>query len=62
MPDPSEMKYLYTPGLVADRDAAPLAYEPAIFGDPRFVLLTSGAIVRMSEMNLRTALLGRRSP
>ncbi len=56
VPDPSAMRYLYTPGLVADRGAAPLAYEPAIFEGDRFVLLTSGAIVRMTEDALRTAL------
>ena len=50
------MRYLYTPGLVADRGAAPLAYEPAIFERDRFVLLTSGEIVRMTEDALRTAL------
>jgi hypothetical protein len=54
--DLSEMKYLYTPGLVADRGATPLAYEPGIFGKERFVLLTNGAIVRMDEPTLREAL------
>jgi hypothetical protein len=62
VPDPSEMKYLYTPGLTADRGAAPVAYEPAIFDGDRFVLLTTGEIVRMNEGALRTALDRRGSP
>jgi hypothetical protein len=56
VPDPAEMKYLYTPGLHADRGAAPVAYEPAIFEGERFVLLTNGEIVRLSEPALHTAL------
>ena len=56
VPDPSEMRYLYRAGLIADRDAVPLAYEPGIFGHERFVLLTSGEIVRMDDQNLSTAL------
>jgi hypothetical protein len=62
VPDPSGMKYLYTAGLTADRGAAPLAYEPGIFGKDRFVLLSSGEIVRMNEETLREAVAGRPSP
>jgi hypothetical protein len=62
VPDPSEMRYLYRPGLVADRDALPLAYEPGIFGHERFVLLTSGEIVRMDDQKLTKASGGRASP
>ena len=32
VPDPSAMKYRYTPGLTADQGSVPLAYEPGIFG------------------------------
>ena len=46
------MRYLYTSGLVADQGKKPLAYEPGIFGKERFVLLSSGEIVRMSEEDL----------
>jgi hypothetical protein len=61
VPGPSRMKYLYTPGLVADRGATPLAYEPGLFGKDRFVLLTSGQIVRMSDDELRRGLAGSES-
>jgi hypothetical protein len=60
VPDPSGMRYLYTSGLVADEGKAPLAYEPGIFGKDRFVLLSSGAIVRMSDEDLRGAMAERR--
>jgi hypothetical protein len=62
VPDPSEMRYRYRPGLVADRDAVPLAYEPGIFGHERFVLLTSGEIVRMDDQKLSMALGGMVPP
>jgi hypothetical protein len=60
VPDPSGMRYLYTSRLVADEGRAPLAYEPGIFGKDRFVLLSSGAIVRMSDEDLRGAMAERR--
>jgi hypothetical protein len=60
VPDPSGMRYLYTSGLVADEGKAPLAYEPGIFGKDRFVLLSSGAIVRMTENDLRERMAERR--
>jgi hypothetical protein len=60
VPDPSGMRYLYTSGLVADEGKAPLAYEPGIFGKDRFVLLSSGAIVRMTENDLRARMAERR--
>src|SRR5262249_32013471 len=49
VPDPSDMRYVYQAGLLADRGAAPLAYEPGLYGGHRLVLLTSGVIVRMAE-------------
>jgi hypothetical protein len=60
VPDPSGMRYLYTAGLVADQGKTPLAYEPGIFGKDRFVLLSSGEIVRLSEEDLHAALAERR--
>ena len=60
VPDPSGMRYIYTSGLVADEGKKPLAYEPGIFGNDRFVLLSSGEIVRMSEDDLVAALAERR--
>ena len=49
VPDPSGMSYVYTPGLIAEKDHAALACEPAIFGDERLVLLADGKIVIMNE-------------
>ena len=60
VPDPSRMRYRYTGGLVADQGKKPLAYEPGIFGKDRFVLLTSGEIVRMTANELRAAVAERR--
>jgi hypothetical protein len=60
VPDPSGMRYLYTNGLVADQGKTPLAYEPGIFGKDRFVLLSSGEIVRLNEEDLHAALAERR--
>jgi hypothetical protein len=55
VPDPSGMKYRYTPGLVADQGSSPLAYEPGLFGANRFVLLSSGKIVFMTDGELSKA-------
>ena len=60
VPDPSGMRYIYTTGLIADQGKKPLVFEPGIFGRDRFVLLTSGEIVRMSEEDLLAALAERR--
>jgi hypothetical protein len=56
VPDPSAMRFLYTKGLTADKGKTPLAYEPGIFGKDRFILLSNGEIVRMSEEDLRAAM------
>jgi hypothetical protein len=42
--DPSGMRFVYAPMHRADQGAAPLAWEPGIYGPQRMVLLTSGAI------------------
>ncbi len=52
IPDPTGMRYVYTPGLIADEGPAPLAYEPAVFGSKRLVLLADGKIVLMDEDEL----------
>ena len=49
------MRYVYMPGLIADKDRAPLAYEPAIFGEERVVLLSDGKIVFMNDRELASA-------
>ena len=61
VPDPSGLRYVYTSGLVADQGKTPLAYEPGVFGDDRFVLLSDGEIVRLSSDKLRAAL-ARKGP
>ncbi len=61
VPDPAAMRYLYQPGLTADRGRSPLVYEPGVFGDERFVVLTSGEITRMSDEVLRAELAERSS-
>ncbi len=55
VPDPSAMKYIYAAGLLADRGHSPLAYEPGLFGEDRFILLTDGRIVSMTEDELLSA-------
>jgi hypothetical protein len=49
VPDPSAMKYIYIPGLIADQGTSLLLSEPAIFGTSRLALLTDGKIVSMTE-------------
>lgn len=55
-PDPSGMRYLYVGGQSAGVGDSPLAYEPEIFGDDPYVLLSSGELRRMSPEALREAL------
>ena len=55
VPDHSGMKYVYTTGLLADHGDAPLVYEPAIFGNDRLVLLSSGKIVSLTDAELSSA-------
>lgn len=64
LPGPSGARYLYKggqkPGPAAG--ATPLAFEPAVFGSSRLVLLTSGAVESMltSELTRRLELGDRR--
>jgi hypothetical protein len=53
---PPRVRYLYVGGLTADRGSAPLAYEPGVYGERRFVLLTDGSIRRMSLEEILQAL------
>ncbi|HEV3163923.1 MAG TPA: hypothetical protein VGZ22_07805 [Isosphaeraceae bacterium] len=55
VPDPSGMRYIYRPGLVADCGELPLAFEPGISGNDRLVLLTSGKIRQMTPDEIRLA-------
>jgi hypothetical protein len=47
--DPNGLPLVYVPGLKPDTGKDVLAYEPGTFGATRFVLLSDGEIVQMSE-------------
>jgi hypothetical protein len=53
--DPSGLRYVYVAGHVPDVGETPLAYEPGIFGKDRQVLMTDGAIRRMTLEEIRLA-------
>lgn len=55
-PAPSHPRYLYVGGLITDRGAFPLVYEPAAFGDRRFVLFTDGTIQEMDVEEILASL------
>ncbi|HTU19630.1 MAG TPA: hypothetical protein VMG10_16335 [Gemmataceae bacterium] len=55
-PDPSQPRYLYVGGLIADQGSVPLDYEPGAFGDPRLVLLTNGTIQAMDVEEILASL------
>jgi hypothetical protein len=55
VPDSSHMHYRYNAGLSADHGEWLLAYEPAIFGSSRFVLLTNGKVLVFTESELASA-------
>jgi hypothetical protein len=57
LPGPSGMRYLYTANPVAD-PAAPLAWEPEVFGAQRLVLFSDGAIGVMDSVTLERVLYG----
>jgi hypothetical protein len=56
VPEPARMQYFYVEGLIADRGESPLAYEPRIFDDDQFVLMTNGQIRKMTETRLKEAM------
>jgi len=43
----SELNYQYVQGLKADQGNIPVAYEPGIYGEHRYTLLSNGKIERM---------------
>jgi hypothetical protein len=49
------MRYVYVPGLIADEGHAPVAYEPAIFGETRFAIRSDGQIVAIDGNELSSA-------
>jgi len=49
-------RYLYVSGLLADQGDTPLVYEPAYYGDRRFVLLTNGTVKSMALEEILQAL------
>jgi hypothetical protein len=56
VPGPTAVRYLYVGGQTADHGAAPLVYEPGVYGDRRLVLLTNGAIRAMRIEEILEAL------
>lgn len=56
----SGMHFIYVSGQQADGPAAPLAYEPGIFGRERWVLFTDGDIRQLPVESIHLALLGVR--
>ena len=56
MPGPASMRYLYVPSLKIGEPAQVLAYEPAVYGDERFVLSTNGEIVLVATAELHKRL------
>src|SRR5262249_48621361 len=55
LPDPSGMRYVYAGGFVNGKDA-PLAFEPDVFGEKRFVLFTGGEVRLLTSAELTRAL------
>jgi len=54
--DPSGVRFRYVGGRKLDESAAPLAYEPDLFGPKRLVLLANGEIRDMTNAELERAL------
>jgi amino acid transporter len=54
----SGMHFIYVSGQKADGPAAPLAYEPGIFGKERWVLFTNGDIRQLPVESIHAALAG----
>ena len=55
VPDPTGLRYVYEGGREIDRGAAPVAYEPGIYGPTRLVLLSNGEVRRMTLAEIRDA-------
>jgi hypothetical protein len=56
VPGPARLPYVYVGGQTADEGAAPLAYEPEVFGRQSYVLLTDGSIRPMEHGEIISAL------
>lgn len=55
----SELNYQYVQGLKADQGNIPVAYEPGIYGERRYVLLANGKIDHMHIDMIQQAVNGR---
>jgi hypothetical protein len=44
--DPSGLHFVYQPGLAADEGIDAVAYEPGLFGQDRWLLLTDGTLIK----------------
>lgn len=58
--DKSDLRYRYVQGLKADVGRLPLVYEPGIYGEYRYVLLTSGRIKHMDIESIQQTINGQR--
>lgn len=54
--DPSGLHYVYVAGQRPDHGAAPLAYEPGIYGRKRMVLMTDGEVTTLALDEIRRRL------
>lgn len=50
--DKSELTYFYQPGLSTHDANSVLVYEPEMYEDGQYVILTSGAIVKRSDVSI----------
>lgn len=55
LPDPSGVQYVYVAGKRSN-DAVPVAYEPEMYGNDRYVLLANGEIRRLEFERLQQML------
>lgn len=62
LPDTPGVFYRYVGGAIDPASKLPLAYEPDVHGDARWVLLADGGLVRMSGEELGRALAGKDRP
>ena len=60
LPDASGMEYVYTGGVVSPFDGVPLAYEPEVYADGRWVLFSDGEVRRLSSGELARILAARK--
>jgi hypothetical protein len=58
-PDASQVKYIYVGGRRVDGPAAPIVYEPGIYGRERLVLMTTGEIRNMPIDQIQANLAAR---